>query len=206
MRIGIEPLPRARDLHPVEQAQGLRTRRLAAQTAMQGQRLAQLLADPMHRIQRRSGILEDHRDALAANARQRIAAQRIDRIAIEPHLTRHARPRAEQAQHGKPGHALAAARFADDAQRLAMPNVEIDAVQHRQPRDAVIEGHLQSVNRDQRRRLGRRGPAPIPFLRPRRRRGEVQHGAHGKAIRRLLAVKSIVKVGDHFQAMSLRLP
>ena len=91
---------------------------------MQHQRLAQHGAHRHARIERGVGVLEDHLHALAARAHLAVA-ERQQVLALEAHL---AGRRLDQAQHQAADRRLAAARFADDGQRLAGAKMEVDAV------------------------------------------------------------------------------
>ena len=83
---------------------------------------------PQHRVERRSRLLEDHRDSVAADVAHLLVGLLEQVLAVEDDLTAldHARSR-DKAHDRERGHALATARLADDAQDLAAPNVEVDA-------------------------------------------------------------------------------
>ena len=91
---------------------------------MNDQRFADDRADIHARIERRVRILKDDLDVAAQDA-QRVGRERPDILAFEMDL---ARGRLDQAQHAAPGGRLAAAGFADQPQRLAVADLEIDAV------------------------------------------------------------------------------
>src|SRR5258708_40230682 len=95
---------------------------------MEPQCLAELPADPMHRVQAARRVLEDHGDALTAHLLQRVPWRTDKLMAIGPHRAADARARWQQAECREPGHALARARFAHDAQGLAAGDGEADAV------------------------------------------------------------------------------
>ena len=87
------------------------------------QRLGDLLADGHHRIERGHRLLEDHRDVVA-RARARISSSlKLQEIDGHPSLTEPADDTArrvgDQPHQRQRRHALAAARFAHDGQRLA---------------------------------------------------------------------------------------
>src|SRR5436190_15564057 len=129
MRVVGEARVRARDADLVEQLCGPGPRRLAVHAEVRLERLADLPADGQHRIQRGHRVLEDHRDLAAANAPQRPVPEPQQ---VTPPEERGAAgdvtgPR-QDAEQRECGHALAAARLADDAERLARADLERDAV------------------------------------------------------------------------------
>ena len=91
---------------------------------MDDQRLADDRADRHARVERGVGILEDDLHVAAQRA-QRLAVERDDALAFEPHL---ARGRLDEPQDAAPGGRLAAAGFADEPQRLAGADLEADTV------------------------------------------------------------------------------
>ena len=105
---------------------GLLPRLLAGHRSMQADRLGDLVADPHHRVERGHRLLEDHRDAVAAD-RAHLVFVEAEKIGAFEHdgaaddLARRVR---HQAHDRKRGHALAAAGLADDGQRLAATDVE----------------------------------------------------------------------------------
>ena len=121
VRIGVEPLLGRRDADAHERLPGALARRLFRHALVRPDRLDHLRVDAQHRVQRRHRILEDHGDALAAQAAQLLLRQaeqlarrrsRIEPAAMRPGASM--RPRI-----GKPGDRLARARFADEPQHLA---------------------------------------------------------------------------------------
>ena len=76
------------------------------------------------RVERRVGVLEDH---LHVAPRRPHLAGRIGEHVVAP-IAHFARGRLDQAQHAAAGRALAAAGFADQAERLALVDREADAV------------------------------------------------------------------------------
>ena len=107
--------------------------RLRAAAAERGSvgpdRLDELLADPVERVQAGQRVLEDHADALAAHLPHLLGRQVVDALAREADLAaRDAARRIDQADHRRAGHRLAGAGLADDAQDLASGDVERDAV------------------------------------------------------------------------------
>src|SRR5262249_8134441 len=95
------------------------------QSEVRLERLADLTADREHGIQRRHGILEDHRDLPSADGAQRPVFELQDVTTSElrrpgTHVTG---PR-EKAEESKRSHALPAAGLADDPERLAGRDLE----------------------------------------------------------------------------------
>ena len=130
--------------------------------------LGDLLADREERVQRGHRLLEDHRDVVAADrlhlgsvSAEQVAAVEADRAADDA-----ARRVGDQAQDRQRGHALAAAGFADDAQRLAGAQREGHAVDGRAPAPTGREEiGLQVLDlehgRGRRRRRRAASPAPV---------------------------------------------
>ena len=123
VRIGRQPPLGVGNADQIEQPPAPRAATaLPRQAAMQRQRLAELAPDRQHRIERARGVLEDHRDAAAAHAvraRRRGAPRMFG--AVERHTCRRpSRASRQQAERGKPGHRLAGAGLADQAERLAL--------------------------------------------------------------------------------------
>ena len=82
--------------------------------------LDHLGVDAQHRVQRRHRILEDHRDALAAQLAQLRLGQADELAALEADgAARDAAGLVDEAEHGEPADGLAGAGFADQPQHLA---------------------------------------------------------------------------------------
>ena len=96
---------------------------------MRLERLADLPADREHRVERGHRVLEDHRDLAAADRAQLLVVQR-EQVAAAEHrrAARDATVPREDPEQGERGDALAAARLADDPERLAGSDVERDPV------------------------------------------------------------------------------
>ena len=102
--------------------------------------LGDLLADRVDRVQRGHRLLEDHRDLVAAD-RAHLALGELEQILARRRAPRpfDAPGRMRDEPHDRErGHALAAARFADDAERAALGDVERDAVDRAQRRRASV--------------------------------------------------------------------
>src|ERR1700716_407255 len=117
---------------------------------MELQRLDELLADAIDRIEAARRILKDHGDARAAH-RFKHAGRRAHEVAtLEQDLAADTGTDAEQAERGEPGHALARARFAHQPDRLAALNRQVDAVQGADDALAGVEIDGQATDVDQR--------------------------------------------------------
>ena len=130
VRIVVEPRARRRGCRRGRAAPSRAgAARLVARAAVCATRLSSICsADGEHRVQRRHRLLEDHRDLAAAHVAQARLGHRQRSRPCQ--LTRPATPWrwAQQAQDRAQGHALARAGFADEAQHLARPHGEVDAV------------------------------------------------------------------------------
>jgi hypothetical protein len=122
---------------------------------MQRQRFAKLPADAMHRIEAARRVLEDHGDTLAAHVLEQARRCPDELLALQAHRAADARPRRQKAEGGEPGHALARARLAHDAQRFARCDRKIDAVDRaRMPVVPEIDGESRDFDQgDRHRRL-----------------------------------------------------
>ena len=117
-----------------------------------------IVADLHARVQRAVRVLEDHLDAPAQ--RQQVPA--VQAGDVDAVIDDRALGRAFQAQDAAPGGGLAAAAFADQAQRLAAPDGEVDAVHrlhlaHLAAGDDALgdrEMHAQAAHLQQRAALG----------------------------------------------------
>ena len=129
VRIGLQPLRGLRQLHPLEQAQRLGAGGAGAQALVQAQWLGDLVADAVQRVQRRHRLLEHHGQTVAAQAAPVVLGQAQQLTAVEPDAAGRTGRFGQQAHQRQRGDALAAARFADQAQRLAALQFEGDAAQ-----------------------------------------------------------------------------
>src|SRR6185312_14876982 len=138
VRIGGEPLPRRRNADLDEQPLGLVARGGRRDALMRQDRLDQLVADAVERIEAGQRVLEDHADALAAQQPHLRARQVVDTLAAESDLAAgDAARRLQQADDRRSGDRLAGAGFADHAEHLAGRDVEgeiVDGGQHPVPR------------------------------------------------------------------------
>ena len=158
VRVVVDAARRVRDLHQRQHVDGALQHGAAAQSFMQGDHLADLVADGVDRVERGHRLLEHDRDFLGANPVHLVGRHRHQVAALPQDLPagdasgRHR----DQLEHGKRGHRLAATELADHADGLAAPDGEIDAVDRLH--DAVVGGEmrLQSPDVEQGRFAARR--------------------------------------------------
>ena len=124
------------------------------QTAMAHQHLDDLLADGVARIERGHRLLEDHRHTVAAQVAQ-LAVRQIEQARCRRSVTApvtSALRLGQQAHHGERRHALAAAGLADQPERRAAREREVDAVDRdRAPPAVAVKHDAQVFDRQQRR-------------------------------------------------------
>ena len=100
----------------------------------------------------RHRVLEDHGQPIAAQLPQLVIVLAQQLIPVEDDGARGpGRRLGQQPQHGQRAHALAAARLAHDAHRLAGAQVVADAVHRMHHPIARAEGHVQVAHRQHRR-------------------------------------------------------
>jgi hypothetical protein len=125
VRIFVQARSRRRDAHALEDAQGFGLRLRATQGAVVDERLADLEAEGEHRVEARHRLLEDHRDAVAADLAHLSFTQGQEVAAFQLDMTAHAAVGGGQQPHDRQRrHAFTRARFADDGDRLARRDVE----------------------------------------------------------------------------------
>ena len=136
VRVRAQALLRRGDPDVVEQLDRARTRLAPAHAELDAQRLRDLLADREDGIEAARRVLEDHRD-LAAPDRAQLARRESEQVASPPEHLAFDDPSGlrHDPEHRAERDALAGARFADDALRGALLDVEADAV--RRKRGAV---------------------------------------------------------------------
>ena len=119
----------------------LGARRIAAQRRVRLDRLDDLVADPHHRVQAGRRLLEDHADPAAAHgAHLRLPAARARRCRSTSHVAlRDAAVVGQQAHQRQRGHALAAARFADQREGFAALDGQRQAVDRLQQAGVGVE-------------------------------------------------------------------
>ena len=151
MRILLEPRLRLGDAHFLQEVERAGERLLLGQALMQDDRLGDLAADPIDRVQRRHRLLEDHRDAVAADVEHLPLAELVDARPREQHAAfagNVRRPR-QELHDGARRHRLAGARFADQRQRLAAVDVEGHVLDRLDLGLVELEGHREVLDLDQ---------------------------------------------------------
>jgi len=134
---------------------GALRQRAAVKPVVHPRRLADLHADGEHRVQRAHRVLQDHGDLAAPDVLHLVLALREEIVAVEQHLAAEDARRGPgyQPDQGKARHALARARLAHEAERLALADAERHAVHGLDgapPRDDV-RPQLAHVDHDARR-------------------------------------------------------
>ena len=127
----------------LEQLTDARRHLAAPVLRVQADRLADLIADTLHRVERVERALEDDREVGPAHGAQapRLHLQHV--LAVEQHLAGHLRALRQQPQQRRRHRGLAAARLARQPERLAGVEVEVDAAHRRHGRAARRVGHVQ---------------------------------------------------------------
>ena len=122
-----------RKAHLPQQLDDARPPRLPCETGVQGHRLLDLPANPRSRRQRLAGILRDQGELTAADALKGVLVH-LEHIAPakQGFAFEDAEAPLQVTQHGKHQGALAAPRFADQSNRFALADREIDVAQNRQ--------------------------------------------------------------------------
>ena len=129
VRIGVQPLLGGGDADPPERLRRAVAGRLRRDVLVRLDRLDHLGVDAQHRVQRRHRILEDHRDALAAQLAQLRLGQADEFAALEADgAARDAAGLVDEAEHGEPADGLAGAGFSHQPQHLAAIDREADAI------------------------------------------------------------------------------
>src|SRR5712691_13031670 len=109
---------------------------------MRGQHFGHLTADRKGWVERRHRFLKDHRDAGSADASQAVGIKSAKVLALEEDLPAGdvAWRRRDQAQNRQGSDRLAAARLADEPDRLTRKHVQIEPVDS--PIDAPLRAEL----------------------------------------------------------------
>ena len=130
VRIIVEALFGIGDAHEPQHPRRLVARQAPVGARVNAQRLGDLLADPQERIEARHRLLEDHGDAIAPDRSHRLIVERREILPVEQdRAPDDARDLLRQEPHHRQRRdALAAAGFADDAERLAGRDLETHAV------------------------------------------------------------------------------
>src|ERR1700744_3954263 len=110
-------------------------------------RLDDLIADLVERIEAGQRILKDHADPLAPDAADVFARQMIDAQARQTNLAAgDFSRRIKQSDDRKPCDRFAGAGFTDDAEHLALGDIERDAVDRTQRMAPGGELHLKAAH------------------------------------------------------------
>jgi hypothetical protein len=122
-------------------------RRRAVEAAVLGERLGDLLADGVDRIERGHRLLEHQGHHAAAQRLARALVEAVHVAALHEHLAAHARARPLVESEDRPeGDALAGARFAQEREHLARLEREGDVVHRAHRAVARLEGHVEVAN------------------------------------------------------------
>src|SRR5215210_4425027 len=118
---------------------------------MQLHRLRDLVADGEDGVQRRHRLLEDHRDVVAADPLQLRLLELGEVAALEEDPRARGDPAGpvDQAHHRERGHRLAAARLADDGERVALVDPEVDPVDRAQEALPRVEAGAEVLDLEQ---------------------------------------------------------
>ncbi len=131
MRKAGQPFGGLGDSAAVEQGNGLLSGLLPLQALVEQQRLHELIADAVHRVERGHGFLKDHGDAVAPDAPQPGLLCRKQVFPLEEHLTFAGGDILfKQAQDGEGGHRFAGARFAHQGHGLAVIDTQGNPVEN----------------------------------------------------------------------------
>jgi hypothetical protein len=152
VRVVVHALVGRRDVHQLEHLDGAFERRLPGQPLVQAHALGDLLAHGEHRVQARHRFLEDDGDLFGPDLPHLLGPQRHEIAALPQHAAGHdlARRHVDQLHHRLGGDALAAAALADHADRLALADGDVDAVDGVQPAVVGLEVGLQTLDLEQR--------------------------------------------------------
>ena len=153
VRVLVEPLLGGGNAGFLEQPHGAPARLGGADRKVGLDRLDQLPADRVERIERGQRVLEDGADRAAAHPPHLLVGQVVDAPAVEADLAAGDAPgRVEQADDRRAGQRLARARLADDAQDLARRDRERDVVEREQ--GPAARGELDPEMADVKQRVG----------------------------------------------------
>src|SRR5947208_12689898 len=153
VRIIMHAAFRIGDLHQLQHLDGAGQGVLFRQALMAAQAFGDLLADRQHWVERGHRLLEDEADLLGADIVQFVARERHEVAALEQDLAVDdaARRHRDQLQDRHRGDGLAAAGLADHAERLALVERDVDAVDRLQHAVVGSEVGLQALDLEQRR-------------------------------------------------------
>ena len=125
MRIVVHALFRIRNPHRAQQADRTFARLPTRRESVHAERFANLVADAHHRIERGHRLLEDQADAGAPHLAHLFVGQRQQITSLEDDApSGNSARRFEQAQDRERRDGFAAARLADEPERLALADLE----------------------------------------------------------------------------------
>ncbi len=151
MRITVDAPFGAWDADFLQELDRAPPRRRAVEVEMGLDGFDELAPDGVERIEAGQRILEDRADLLAAQPPHLRAAQIVDPLPVEQDTPAGDVPRRlEEADDRGAGQRLAGARFADDAQHLALGDIEADAVDRRHGAAPCREGDAEILDLEQR--------------------------------------------------------
>ncbi len=136
VRVLVDPFPRPRHAHQVENLDGPVERLLLADVPVQQHRLGDLVADGVGGVQRGQRVLEDHADIVAADPAHLFRLEVDELPPAQLDRAGEAAAVRQQLHDRQRGHRLAAAGLADHAERLALVDVQghaVDGVHHTVP-------------------------------------------------------------------------
>ena len=130
VRVVAHPLLGGRDPDEPHHLERARLRLLVADVLVEPDRLGDLLADREDRVERGHRLLEDHRDVVAADLRHLVLVERREVLTVEDDVRAglDATGRVDELHDRERGHGLAAPGLTDDAERAALRDREVDAV------------------------------------------------------------------------------
>src|SRR5437867_8816165 len=139
------------DVHELEHVDRLGHRVAAPEPLVEPDGLGNLLADREYRVQRGHRLLEDHRDLFAADLAHLGRGQLEEALApvVDRALDDAAGGLRDQAHDRERRDALAGAGFADDAERLALVDVEIDPINGADDALVGVKVRLQPLDLEQ---------------------------------------------------------
>ena len=152
VRIFVDAFFRRGDVDAAQQVDRALARRAPRSAAMAQDGLDDLLADRETRVERGHRLLENHREAVAAQVAQSLVGYLKQVETVETDRSGDlGRMFRQQAHDGQRSYALAAAGFADQPQRRAIGHAEVDAVDGMRGAAVVaVEEHPQIPDFDQR--------------------------------------------------------
>ena len=129
-----------------QQRDGVGTCCIARHAPVQAQWLRHLVADRMHRVQRRHGFLEDHADAVAAQLPHHGVRLTHQFPPVEADAAGHHGAFRQQSHQRHRGDGLAAARLSDQTQGLTTLQGKADAANRIRRTTLGLQAHAQVVD------------------------------------------------------------